>query len=99
MSDILKPIFDGLTAFGTVSMALATLIVILDGRRQRRDFERRYDSFRPVCVLTPYDGVDPKYRRDTLLVLAEKQPLDQGFGIVEIKCALRNVGAGPRFEY
>jgi hypothetical protein len=77
MSDILKTIFEGLTAVGTVSMALATLFVILEGRRQREDFERRHhDSLRPLCVLTPYDGVDPKYRRDTLLVFTEQQALD-----------------------
>jgi hypothetical protein len=95
MSDVLIAVFSGLTAVGTVSMAVATLVVVIQGRRQREDFDRRHrDSFRPLCVLAAYDGVDPQYRRDTLLAIAE-QALDQGFGIVEIKCALRNVGAGP----
>lgn len=84
------------TAIGTVSMAVTTVIVILQGRRQRKDDERRHqDGFRPLCILTPYDGVDPWHRRDTLLSIAEQQSPNQEFGMVEVKCELRNIGAGP----
>jgi hypothetical protein len=83
------------TAIGTVLMAVATFIVILQGRQHRKDDARRHqDSFKPICLLTPYDGVDPRHRRDTLLAIAEPQP-NPGFGFVEIRCALRNIGSGP----
>jgi len=83
------------TAVGTVSMAFATFVVVVLSWRNRDDDARRHqDSHKPICLLTPYDGVDPQHRRDTLLAIAEPQP-NPGFGVVEIRCALRNVGSGP----
>jgi hypothetical protein len=56
----LKAWWDALTAIGTVSMAVTTLFVIVQGRRLRKDdYQHHQDAFRPICVLTPYDGVDP----------------------------------------
>lgn len=86
--DSLKGWWDALTAVGTVSMAVATFIVIRQGRRLRKD------AARPICVLTPYDGVDPRHWRDTLLTVRTDPPRP-GFGIIEIKCILRNIGPGP----
>ena len=87
--------WDAWTAVGTMSMAIATFVVVLQGRRHRKDDAQRHqDSSRPICILTPYDGVDPRHRRDTLLAISG-QPPSQGFGIVEIRCALRNIGSGP----
>jgi len=83
------------TAIGTVAMAVATFVVVLEGWRNRRDDERRHkDGFRPICVLTPYDGVDPRPWRNELLAV-DTDPSRPGFGIIEIKCALRNIGPGP----
>jgi hypothetical protein len=91
----LKGWWDALTAIGTVSMAVATFAVIGQAWRNRRDDERRHrDGLRPICVLTPYDGVDPgPYRRELLGV--DTDPSRPGFGIVEVGCALRNIGPGP----
>jgi hypothetical protein len=83
------------TAIGTLAMAATTLIVVLQGWVNRRDDERRHrDGLRPICVLTSYDGVDPRPWRNELLAVDPKAPLP-GFGIVEIRCALRNIGPGP----
>lgn len=83
------------TAIGTVAMAVTTFAVVMLGLWNRKDDERRHrDGLRPICVLTPYDGVDPRpYRSDLLGV--ETDPSRPGFGIVVIRCALRNVGPGP----
>ena len=90
----LKDVWDALTALGTVAMAIATFIVVLQGWRLRRDDHLRHqDEFRPICVLTPFDGVDPRHRRDELLTILE--PSAPGFGTIEIKCMLRNIGSGP----
>ena len=83
------------TAIGTVAMAVATFVVVMQGWLNRRDDERRHrDGLRPVCVLTPFDGVDPRPYRSELLAVGrdESRP---GFGIVEVRCALRNIGPGP----
>src|SRR5271168_3957623 len=72
------------TAIGTVAMAVATFVVVLQGLRNRRDDERRYkDGFRPICVLTPYDGVDPRPWRNELLAV-DTDASRPGFGIIEI---------------
>lgn len=92
----LKGWWDALTAIGTVSMALATLVVILQSRRLRRDDDRHHqDQFRPICVLTPYDGVDPRPYRSELLTTVTRDESRPRFGIVEVRCALRNIGPGP----
>jgi hypothetical protein len=97
MIDILAKIFVwDWTAIGTVLMAVATFVVVLQGWWNRKDDAQRHqDTFKPICILTPYDGVDPQHRRDTLLAIPDQPPVSQGFGIVEIRCALRNIGSGP----
>lgn len=86
---------EALTAIGTIAMAAATFVVVLQGWWNRRDDERRHqDKLRPVCVLTPFDGVDPRPFRAELLAV-DFDPSRPGFGIVEIRCALRNIGPGP----
>src|SRR5690242_20216775 len=83
------------TAIGTVAMAATTFVVVLQAWWNRRaDEQHHQDTLRPICVLTPFDGVDPRHWRDTLLTTHTDAPRP-GFGIVEIKCALRNIGPGP----
>ena len=91
----LKGLWDALTGIGTVSMAVATLVVVRQARRDRKERDRHHrDSLRPICVLTPHDGVDPQHWRDTLLTVSADAPRPD-FGVVELKCALRNIGLGP----
>jgi len=60
MNEFLKP--DFWTAIGTLGMAVATFVVVLQGRRHRKDDALRHqDSHKPICLLTPYDGVDPRH--------------------------------------
>jgi hypothetical protein len=87
------------TAIGTVSMAIATFMVVLQGRRHRRDDAQRHqDSYKPICLLMPYYGVDPRHGRDSLLSNYGLQGAGPAFGVVEIRCALRNIGSGPAFN-
>jgi hypothetical protein len=89
------PTSEDWTAIGAIAMAVATLFAVLQGWWNRRDDRRRYkDGYRPICVLTPYDGVDPRPWRNELLAVDtdESRP---GFGIVQVRCALRNIGPGP----
>jgi hypothetical protein len=89
-----KHVWEALTALGTLALAIATFVVVLQGRRLRRDDHQRHqDQFRPICILTPFDGVDPRHRRDELLTILE--PSVPGFGTIQIKCMLRNIGLGP----
>ena len=44
-------------------------------------------------MLTPYDGVYPLQWRDTLLTVRDSPWPD--YGIIEVGCALRNIGPGP----
>jgi len=93
--DSLKPLWDAMTGIGTISLAVATFIVILQGRRLRKnDDQHHQDALRPICILTPYDGVDPRHWRDTLLTIETEAPRPS-FGIIKIECFLRNVGPGP----
>ncbi len=87
-------VWDAMTGIGTVSMAITTFIVILQGRRLRKDDDRRHqDGLRPICVLSPYDGVDMRHWRDGVVTIEESS--FPNFGIVVVRCALRNVGSGP----
>ena len=87
--------WDALIAIGTISMAATTCVVVLQGWWNRRDDERRHqDGLRPICVLTPYDGVDPRPWRNVLLTVHDDASRP-GFGIIEIKCVLCNIGPGP----
>jgi hypothetical protein len=90
----MKDVWEAMTALGTVLMAVATFIVVLQGRRLRKNDDQHHQTqFRPICVLTPFDGVDPRHWRDELLAILNS-PI-QGFGIIEINCLLRNIGSGP----
>jgi hypothetical protein len=83
------------TAIGTVAMAVTTFVVVLQGGWNRRDDERRHrDGLRPICLLTPFDGVDPRPYRSELLAV-DTDASRPGFGIIEVRCALRNIGPGP----
>lgn len=65
-------------------------------KEQNTDLRRRHDDeFRPICVFTPYDGVDPWHKRDTLLAICHDPPAVPGFGMIELRCSVRNVGSGP----
>ena len=91
----LKSLGDALTGPGTLALAVVTFVIILQNRRARKDADQHHqDSLRPICILTPHDGVDPRHWRDTLLAISVDAPRP-GFGIVELKCALRNIGPGP----
>ena len=91
----LKSLGDALTGPGTLALAIVTFVVILQNRRARKDADQHHqDSLRPICILTPHDGVDPQHWRDTLLAISADAPRP-GFGIVELRCALRNIGPGP----
>jgi hypothetical protein len=77
-------------------LAAATFVVVLQARLQRKTDDRHHqDGFRPICTLDPHDGVHPRYSRDTLLSIVDQQFQNQGFGILEVRCALRNIGARP----
>lgn len=92
----LRGLWDTLTGLGTFALAVATFVVVFQTRRERRDNDRHHqDSLQPICILTPYDGVDPQHWRDTLLTVSRDASPRLGFGIVELKCALRNIGLGP----
>jgi hypothetical protein len=78
-----------LTAFGTIAMAVTTVVIICQGNRQHRD------RFKPACVLMPYNGVDPLNNRGQLIEKIDPSPDNPYFGTLAIKCVLRNVGTGP----
>jgi hypothetical protein len=88
-----------LTAVGTVAMAGATYCIIRQGRRQRQDTQLQHqDRFKPICVLTPYEGVDPWNRRDRLIEKFDPSSDNPSFGTLGVKCALQNVGGGPALK-
>jgi hypothetical protein len=77
------------TAAGTISMAVTTYAIIRQGKRQHKQ------HFRPTCMLMPPGGVDTLYNRREPIEsggLAEDNPY---YGILVVRYALRNVGAGP----
>ena len=76
------------------------LIAYRAGRIQAdatKNFARRQllANAKPICVLMPFDGVDPWDKRDALLSISEDSSRSQRFRVVELKCNLRNVGVGP----
>ena len=58
----------------------------------------RQDRVKPVCVLMPYDGVDPWEKRDLLLAASDKPPVSPNSGFIELRGVLRNVGLGPALD-
>lgn len=97
--DFWADVWSFLTAVGTIGMAVATYVIIRQGRHQHEVAERQHwDRFRPICILMPYDGVDPLHKRGQLLENIGPSSDNPGFGTLKVNCALRNVGAGPALE-
>ena len=97
--DILANLWNASTGVGTLLLAAATFGVIRQGQRQRLDTERQHrDGFKPICVLSPYGGVDPWYQRDALIETTPPAPDHPSCGTVAIRCILRNVGVGPALK-
>lgn len=68
-------------------------------KEQNADLRRRHeDEFRPICMLVPYDGVDPWYQRRDLLAFCDDDPPNPRFGKLILNCFLRNIGNGPAID-
>lgn len=78
--------WEALTAAGTIAMAAATFVVILQNRRQHRD------TLRPICVLVPENGTDAFGRRD---ILQLQQDSNSPAKFFSIHCGVKNIGGGP----
>jgi hypothetical protein len=88
--------WEALTGIGTLALAGATVAVICQTQRQARKTERQHrERFKPICVLAPYDGVDPWNGRQALIETTPPTQQNPAFGTVAIRCVLRNVGCGP----
>jgi hypothetical protein len=88
-----------LTAIGTVGMTVATYAIIRQGKHQREDARQQHrDRFKPICILMPYNGVDPWNKRCQLIEKIDPSPDNPSFGTLAIKCVLRNVGTGPALK-
>jgi hypothetical protein len=84
------------TAVGTMALAIATFCVIWQGRKQRMDGERQHrDRLKPICVLTPFDNIDPWNGRADLITRVDPPPENRAFGRVIIYYTLKNIGTGP----
>jgi len=65
-------------------------------KEQNADLRRQHENeFRPICMLVPYDGIDPWYQRRDLLEFCDNDPPNPRFAKLKLKCALRNIGRGP----
>jgi hypothetical protein len=94
--DFWADLWSFLTGVGTLALAAATFGIIRQGRDQRADAERQHrDRLKPICVLTPFDGVDALTGRGALIETAPPRPESPSFGTLTIRCDLRNVGTGP----
>lgn len=68
-------------------------------KEQNADLRRRHeDGFKPICMLVPYDGIDPLYQRRGLVELCENDPPDTPYAKLSLKCFLRNIGRGPALD-
>lgn len=79
-------IVEACTAAGTVAMAVATFVLILQNKRQHRH------AFRPICVLVSDAGLDASARRNVLQHHEEPNDPTKYF---KIGCELKNIGVGP----
>jgi hypothetical protein len=94
------------TAVGTIALAAATYAIIRQGKtlredakNQRQDLERQHqERSKPVCVLMPWNGIDPFTMRNTLLDVVGVDPSNSSIGLLGINCFLRNVGVGPALK-
>lgn len=77
------------TAVGTVAMAVTTVLVIRQNRRQHQD------AFRPICVLVPDDGLNQSARLHILQKYEEPGKPDKFYNV---RCSLRNIGVGPALQ-
>lgn len=78
---------EAFTAMGTVAMAITTGWVI----RQNKNHHR--DSFRPICVLVPEDGLEQFARGE--IVQRHEEPNAPVKSYYRVKCGMKNVGGGP----
>lgn len=88
-------------AVATAFMAVFTGIAIKSGQRQFRDAQARSeehhrDAFRPVVVLSPFEGIEPEDRSNVIQFDAAAGSDERRF--VRIAAILRNVGAGPALK-
>lgn len=94
-------IFTAAAAVATAFMAVFTGIAIRYGQRQFYDTRTRSeghhrDTFRPVVVLSVYEGVEPEDRGNVVQFSPTKQPDDRR--LVTVSGILRNVGVGPALK-
>ena len=96
------------TTFWTAAAAVFTAVmagftgwsIVASQRQQRRALQQsdqhHQDGFRPVLVLSTFDGIDP-LDRSALLCLNPPRPGD-ATRLYLIPCLLRNVGVGPALK-
>jgi hypothetical protein len=97
--DFWGDVWSFLTGVGTLALAAATFAVILQGKRDAAEAERQHrDRLKPICVLTPYDGVDPWNQRGKLIGTISPKPENPSIGFIAISCFLQNVGTGPALK-
>lgn len=91
-------IFTAAAAVATAFMAVFTGIAIKNGQRQFRDAQaaseaHHRDTFRPVVVLSPFEGVEPEDRANVIQFDSAVGSDERRF--VRVSGFLRNVGVGP----
>ena len=85
--------WDAFTAIGTVAMAGSTLWVIRQNKSQRKDIARQHqDTFKPVCVLVPDEGLETNALARVLLPYQEA---GSPWKFYIVKCSVQNIGTGP----
>lgn len=79
-------VWEAFAAIGTVAMAVTTGWIIRQNRQEHQD------TFRPICVLVPNDGLDQFARRD--IVQCHEDSAKPGKFFL-VKCEIKNIGGGP----
>ena len=95
-------LWSALTAIGTITLAAVTYAIIRQNqfliqqnRQDQQNAEARHrDQFKPICALIPRDGNLPACRGD-LLELIGTEITRQNYGVIHVRCTLRNTGSGP----
>ncbi len=80
-------IFEALTAFGTVAMAVTTWVVIRQNRQEHQD------AIRPICELVPDKGLAGPFIRCDIVQLHEEPNDPTKF--YHVTCGVKNIGNGP----